>query len=107
MYGGQSPYAPQGQYQVGVMGQPQRTNGMAIAGLVVGIISLFFCWFPFFGLPLPIVGIILSALGRRGVTGRTMALVGLVLSIIALVIAIIFAVIIIIAAVAGSHNTTP
>jgi hypothetical protein len=109
MYGAPNPYAPQAPYPgVGVpYSQPQGGNGQAIAGLVLGIISLFICWIPFFGLPLPIVGIILSALGRRSPTGRTIGTVGLVLSIIALAVAIIFIVIIIIAAIAGSQRSTP
>ena len=109
MYGAPNPYAPQAPYPgAGVpYTQPQRGNGQAIAGLVLGIISLFICWIPFFGLPLPIVGIILSALGRRSPTGRTIGTVGLVLSIIALAVAIIFIVIIIIAAIAGSQRSTP
>ncbi len=88
------------------MGQPQRTNGMAIAGLVVGIISLILWWIPFFGLVPPIVGIILSNLGRRAATGRTMAIVGLVLSIIALVLALIIVVLFFIGLLA-SRNTNP
>src|SRR5215467_2099761 len=46
MYEAQNPYAPQAPYQVAgaPIGQPQQTNGMAIAGLVVGIVGLFICW---------------------------------------------------------------
>jgi len=61
--------------------------------------------FTFFGLPVSIVGIILSALGRRSVRRRTMATVGLVLSIISLVVIIVILAVIIIAA--ASQRTSP
>ena len=63
-------------------------SAMAIAGLILGIISIFTSWFPFFGLVMPIVGIVLSLLGRRAVSKRLLATIGLILSIIALVISL-------------------
>jgi len=39
-------------------GQPQRANGMAVAGLVCGIIGLVFFWFPILGMVLAALGII-------------------------------------------------
>ena len=85
-YWAPSPYAP---YPgVGVpLNQPQQGNGLAVAGLVLGIISMFTWWF-LFTLPIPIVGIILSVLGRRSATRRTMATWGLVLSIISIALTI-------------------
>jgi hypothetical protein len=43
---------------------------------------------PLIGVPTSIVGIVLAALGRRSVSRRTMATVGLVLASIALVLAL-------------------
>lgn len=76
----------------GVMNQPEQGRGMAVAGLVLGIISMIAWLIPLFGLPISIVGIVLAALGRRSVSRRTMATVGLVLAIIALVLTLINAV---------------
>jgi hypothetical protein len=64
-------------------------NGMAVAGLVLGIIGMLAWLLPIVGLPTAIVGIILAARGRNALSGRTMATVGLVLSIIALAFALI------------------
>ncbi|GAC1434366.1 MAG: hypothetical protein PVS3B3_05720 [Ktedonobacteraceae bacterium] len=63
-------------------------SALAIAGFILGIISIFTSWFPFFGLIMPIVGIVLSALGRRSVSKRLLATIGLVLSIVAIVISL-------------------
>ena len=76
---------------------PDRSMGFAIAGLVLGIIAIVSSWYPVCGLPIPIIGIVMSALGRRSVSYRTMATVGLVLSIIALVIGFIITSIVIFA----------
>ncbi len=106
----QSPYAGDPQRQ----GQPQLVNRLAIAGVVFGMISMF-TWlytFPALGIPgigfilgiilfaIPILGIILSALGRSSSTRRDMATVGLVLSIISLVLTIAVP---IMARIANSH----
>ena len=70
-----------------MLNQGNKTNGMAIAGLVLGIVSLVFCWIAFVGLIAGIVGLILSVMGRKncqpGQTGMVTA--GLVLSIIGVV----------------------
>lgn len=64
--------------------QGDRRGGMALAGMILGIISMVAWLLPFVGLPVSVVGLILSALGRASVSRRTMATVGLVLSILAL-----------------------
>lgn len=106
----QSPYSEDPQRQ----SQPQLGNRLAIAGVVFGIIGMF-TWlytFPALGIPIigfilwiilfaiPILGIILSALGRSSPTRRDMATVGLVLSIISLVLTIAVR---IMAGIANSH----
>jgi hypothetical protein len=78
-------------------GAPQQGNGVAIAGMVLGIIGLgLFCvWY--IAIPCAVVGLILSAVGLKkskeiGGKGKGMATTGLVLSVIALGLAIIIAV---------------
>lgn len=91
----QAPQAPQPAPAPGVPAQRQG-NGLAVAGMVLGIIALaLFCaWY--IAIPCAIVGLILSALGLKKSavtgTGRGMAITGLVLSIIAVGLAIILAV---------------
>jgi hypothetical protein len=63
---------------------------MAVAGLVLGILSLVTWWVLYVGLPISIVGIIMGALGRRSVSRRGIATAGLVCSIIGLAVLIIF-----------------
>lgn len=53
---------------------------MAVAGLVLGIISLV-CWFqPFVGLPVAVLSLVLAGRGRRSFSRRTMAVTGQVLA---------------------------
>ncbi len=84
-------YAPQGAYPSApyMQAAPQgQGGGLAIAGLVLGIVSLVLFWTLYIGIPAAIVGIVLSVLGRRSPQRRTMATVGLVLSILAIVFAL-------------------
>ncbi len=85
-------YGPQDTYGPPYMPVAQQGpgGGMAIAGLVLGIVSLILFWTIYLGIPLSIVGIVLSALGRRSPQRRTMATVGLVLSIVAIVLSLCF-----------------
>jgi hypothetical protein len=69
---------------------PDRRGGFAIAGLVLGIIGIVVALVPICGLPVSIVGIVMSALGRQSVLRRTMAGWGLALSIIGLVLSVLF-----------------
>lgn len=57
---------------------------MAIAGLVLGILGFVFWWFPFLGLAVSVLGIVLSAVSRKkSVNGLSTA--GLVIGILATV----------------------
>lgn len=57
---------------------------MAIAGLVLGILGFVFWWFPFLGLVVSVLGIVLSAVSRKkSVNGLSTA--GLVIGILAAV----------------------
>jgi len=72
------------------MAEPGK--GLAIAGFVLGIVSLvadltFVLWFV--GIVAAIVGIVLSALGRRSFSYKHLAMWGLVLSIIALALPVL------------------
>lgn len=76
----------------GGYGEPSRPpkNGMGVAGLVVGILALLSSWFVL-GLPLAIIGLVLSIIGfrrigRRRATNRGVAITGLVVNIVALLI---------------------
>ena len=61
----------------------QEKNPMAIAGLVLGIVSVVFSFlYVWIGLITGIVGIVLSVKGRKIVAKKGMATAGLVLSII-------------------------
>ena len=63
------------------------SNGLAIASLVLGIVSLvlvaafsWMLWGSIAGLCLGIVGTILGVMGRKNATGRTMATAGMILT---------------------------
>lgn len=81
-------------------------KGLAIAGFVLGVVSLIvnitiILWFV--GAPAAIVGIILSSLGIRAVSRRTLAIWGLVLSIVAVSIPLFTFIILFINALATRH----
>lgn len=72
--------------------KPQN-NPMAIAGMILGIVSVVCCWwgtFAIVGLAAGIVGLVLSVKGRKIPVKRGMATAGLVLSIIGIVCGGIF-----------------
>lgn len=88
---------PQAQYQAGYpAGQPSRTNGLAIAALVVGIISLLLSFIPFVNIAAILGGIAALVLGFLGlrkakegtVGGRGMSITGLVLGVVSVLISI-------------------
>lgn len=86
----QAPQAPEG------APAEKKGNGLAIAGMVLGIvaIALFCIWY--IGLPCAVVGLILSVLGLKKAkatgAGTGMAKAGLILCIIALALDIIGAI---------------
>jgi hypothetical protein len=64
-------------------------RGQALAGLILGIISMIAWLLPFLGFPIAIVGIVFASLGMRSTTRKGMAIAGLILAILALVLTII------------------
>jgi len=73
------------------MGGPLPTgekpgNGMAVAGLVLGILAVVLCFIPFLNWILALLGIIFGAVGNgkanRGAKGKGLAMAGLILGII-------------------------
>jgi hypothetical protein len=70
-------------------GYPQKkpANGLAIAALVTGLVSMCCCFCPYVSLPCAIAGIITAILSRKNGGMNAMAIVGLIASIIGLIIA--------------------
>lgn len=72
------------------MQAPRQGNGLAIAGLILGIVSVFFFCISFISLLCGICGLIFSILGMRRAkitgTGRGMAIAGLVLGVAGLLL---------------------
>lgn len=66
--------------------QPQGSSGLAIASMVLGILSIVFLCSGFFAVILSVIGLILSivSLKNHPFDGRGMAIAGLVTSIISL-----------------------
>lgn len=106
----QPPAQPAGGPPAG--GPPQKPgNGMAIAGMVLGIVSLVIFCLWYISLPCAIVGLILSVVAKKKAketgAGGGMATAGLVLCIIALGLAIVITILAIVGiAIIGSQSET-
>lgn len=77
----------------------QRSNGMATAGLVLGIVSVVLFWTSVIDIPLVILGITFSAIGlkraKAGAGARGFALTGLICSLVAaLIVTVLLAVLV-------------
>lgn len=86
---------------------PDPGKGMAIAGFIMGIISiLLLCTFygSFIDLIVGGLGITFSVMGRKSTTSRGLSIAGLVMSIIGVAVSVIF-VLIIIGIIAAAANT--
>ncbi len=76
-------------------GAPSQGNGLAVAGMVVGIVSIPLFFLNWIDIIIGIVGLVLSIVGlnrskRLGGTGRGMAIAGIVTSAVGIVAAAIF-----------------
>jgi len=71
--------------------QPRTGNGKAIAGLVLGILAIVFCWTSLLDIVLIALAVIFALLGlgdaKRGSGGRGMAIAGLVCAIVGALLA--------------------
>src|ERR1700743_2803330 len=75
--------------------QPQPSNGVAIGGMVTGIVGIVFGWVPVVGFILGAVAVILSGVGinnanKKHATGRGMAIAGLVCGILAVLFGLLW-----------------
>lgn len=72
-----------------------NTSGLAIASLVLGILSLFLWFIPFIGQILPIAAIVFGAVGLHKIkldntlTGKGMAIAGIIIGVVSLIISIL------------------
>jgi hypothetical protein len=94
--GGQQPY-PTPPHYAQQYPQPKTGNGKAVAGLVLGILAIVFCWTSFFDVVLIALGVIFALLGlseskRIGGAGRGMAIAGLVCALVGALFATLFTV---------------
>ena len=75
---------------------PTQTNGLGIAGFVLSLVGLLFCWIPFFDAIISIIGVILSAFGMKK-QPKGLAIAGLAIGIVALIIGAIITIGVIVA----------
>lgn len=89
-YGAPQPYSAGYAYAA-----PQQGNGLAVAALVLGILSLILSWLLVVDFILAVLAIIFGAVGistanKRNGAGKGMAIAGLVLGLITIALGIIF-----------------
>ena len=72
-----------------VVVEGEHSNSMGVAGFIIALLGLVFCWFPFVNLILWFLGLIFSLVGIFKAP-RGMAIAGLVLSLIIIFIIIVF-----------------
>lgn len=77
------------------LGMPNRDGkkGPAIAGMVLGIVSLVFFCIPWLSIICAIIGLILGVVGMKSPAGKGMAIAGVVCSVVALAVAVIILII--------------
>ena len=89
--GGQPPYPqqyPPGNSQVVLREVGQRNeNKLAVAALVLGIVTLLFFWAPFISVITGIIGIVMAIISLVKEERKAMPIIGMVLSIIGLALA--------------------
>lgn len=88
---GQPPVPPGGNPYPGY--DVPQGNGKAVAGMVLGILAIVFCWTTLFDLVLLVPAVIFSALGlgvaKTNGRGRGQAIAGLICSAVAVVLAVV------------------
>jgi len=91
-----------------------QSNGLAVAGLVMGILAVVFCWLWVIAFVLGVLGIVFGAVGmakakKIGGKNRGMALAGLILGVVGIILGIVFIVVVVAAFedyMKGSHRVT-
>lgn len=74
-------------------GAPAPANGMAIASLVLGIVSVLIVWIPIVGIlgtAMALIGLVLGIMSLRRLEGRGLAIGGIVCAGISLVITALY-----------------
>jgi hypothetical protein len=75
-------------------------NGLAVAGLVMGILAVVLCWVTIINFVLGVLGIVFGAVGmakakKIGGKNRGMALAGLILGVIGIILGVVFIVVVV------------
>lgn len=91
---------------------PQPTSGgmdtpgiMAIISLVISVINLcLFTAIPFCGLPISIATAVMSAIGMKSTSGKTLGVIGLILSIIEILISLVLGIFFLLAFLADASS---
>ena len=75
---------------VAVPAEQKKSSGMAIAGLIMGIFTLIFCWVPFVSWILGLLGLIFSIIGiaKKNGGAKGAAITGLILTILGAILGI-------------------
>lgn len=75
-------------------GPAPQGNGIAVAGMVLGLVGILLCWANFLGMIPSVLGIIFGAIGwskaNKVGRGKGMAIAGVVCGVLGLVLAIVF-----------------
>ncbi|RGE24281.1 DUF4190 domain-containing protein [Leucobacter sp. wl10] len=101
------PAAPAAPAEPAYGAAPAQSKGLAIAALVLGIVSLVFCWIPAIGIIAGVVGLILGIIALRKRQSKGMSLTGIItgaLGIVASIIILIVSIMIIGAAMNQLQN---
>ncbi|MBC7943260.1 DUF4190 and DUF4352 domain-containing protein [Candidatus Saccharibacteria bacterium] len=69
---------------------PQTSNGLAIAAMVIGIVAFLLGWVPFLGFALGVTAIVLGIVGLKKSTGKGMSIAGLVTGGLAVLLNLVF-----------------
>jgi hypothetical protein len=68
-----------------IVGQVPQKNGAGTAGFVLALLGVIFCWIPFLGWILWLVGLIFSIIGVCYRKPKGLAIAGLILSFIGII----------------------
>ncbi len=66
--------------------ETEKSNGLGVASMVLGIIGLVLFWIPILPYPFAILAIIFGAIGRKNTSKKGFAISGLVTGIVSLIL---------------------